>query len=171
MNGAKPRKHLRLPSGEAGAERLMRGVCEANDGPQVHSQENARIEEACNMHHLSNGNLTGNAQALRRNMTREERKLWYRFLKHLPITVNRQKVIGNYIVDFYIDAFRLVIELDGDQHGEPANLAKDQLRDTWLRDQGLTVLRYPNSAVNSGLEGVCRDILDHLPGIRAPVIE
>ena len=50
-------------------------------------------------------------------------------------------------------------------------LAKDQLRDTWLRDQGLTVLRYPNSAVNSGLEGVCRDIPDHLPGIRAPVIE
>ena len=123
------------------------------------------------MRHLSNGSLTGNSQILRGNMTRAERKLWYHFLKHLPITVNRQKVIGNYIVDFYIDAFRLVIELVGDQHGESAELAKDQVRDTWLREQGMTVLRYPNSAVNSGLEGVCRDILDHLPGIRAPVIE
>ena len=123
------------------------------------------------MRHLSNGKLTGISQFLRRNMTREEPKLWYHFLKHLPITVNRQKVIGNYIADFYIDAFGLVIELDGDQHGEPAELAKDQVRDAWLRDQGMTVLRYPNSAVTGSLEGVCQDILTHLPGVQAPVMK
>ena len=43
-------------------------------------------------------------------MTKEERRLWYEFLKQLPVTVNRQKVIGNYIVDFYCASARLVID-------------------------------------------------------------
>ena len=123
------------------------------------------------MRHLSNGKLTGNAQALRRNMTKEERKLWYNFLKHLSVTVNRQKVIGRYITDFYIDSAKLVIELDGDQHGDPKGALQDRIRDAWLREQGMTVLRYPNSAVNSSFEGVCQDILAHLPGVPEPEIE
>ena len=121
--------------------------------------------------HFSNDQLTGSAQSLRRNMTKEERKLWYNFLKHLSVTVNRQKVIGRYIVDFYIHKEKLVIELDGDQHGEPAGLAKDEKRDAWLREQGMTVLRYPNTAVNTSFEEVCRDILLHLPGVPEPEIE
>ena len=123
------------------------------------------------MHHLSNPKLTGNAKALRRNMTKQERKLWYDFLKLLPVTVNRQKVLGHYIVDFYIHNEKLVIELDGDQHGEPEALAKDEARDTWLREQGMTVLRYPNSWVDQSFEDVCQDILSHLPGLPAPEIE
>ena len=115
------------------------------------------------MPHLSNKDLTPNAQALRRNMTDAERRLWYDFLKHIPLTVNRQKVIGRYIVDFYIHAAGLVIELDGEQHGEPEGLAKDAARDAWLREQGLTVLRYSNYEVKTSLEGVCQDILAHLP--------
>ncbi len=115
------------------------------------------------MPHLSNKDLTSNAQALRRNMTDAERRLWYDFLKHIPLTVNRQKVIGRYIVDFYIHAAGLVIELDGEQHGEPEGLAKDAARDAWLREQGLTVLRYSNYEVKTSLEGVCQDILAHLP--------
>ena len=115
------------------------------------------------MPHLSNKDLTSNAQALRRNMTDAERRLWYDFLKHIPLTVNRQKVIGRYIVDFYIHAAGLVIELDGEQHGEPEGLAKDADRDAWLREQGLTVLRYSNYEVKTSLEGVCQDILAHLP--------
>ena len=121
--------------------------------------------------HFSNNQLTGSAQSLRRNMTKEERKLWYNFLKHLSVTVNRQKVIGRYIVDFYIHKEKLVIELDGDQHGEPAGLAKDEKRDAWLREQGMTVLRYPNTAVNTSFEEVCRDILLHLPSVPEPEIE
>ncbi len=115
------------------------------------------------MKNNSNPKLTPLAKELRRNMTEAERKLWYQFLKQLPVTVNRQKVIGNYIVDFYIHSSKLVIELDGEQHGEPENLARDAARDQWLREQGLTVLRYSNYDVFRYFEGVCQDILSHLP--------
>ena len=73
----------------------------------------------------SNPKLTDNAKNLRKNMTKEERHLWYDFLKTLPITVNRQKVIGNYIVDFYIATAKLVIELDGSQHYEESSIKKE----------------------------------------------
>jgi len=122
------------------------------------------------MNHTSNPKLTPLAKALRRNMTDAERKLWYQFLKQLPLTVNRQKVIGNYIVDFYIHAAKLVIELDGDQHGEPEGIDKDARRDDWLRSQGLTVLRYGNYDVFRFFEGVCQDILTHLPEIPDPMV-
>ncbi len=122
------------------------------------------------MNHTSNPKLTPLAKALRRNMTDAERKLWYQFLKQLPITVNRQKVIGDYIVDFYIHAAKLVIELDGDQHGEPEGAARDATRDDWLKSQGLTVLRYSNYDVFKHFEGVCQDILAHLPEIPDPAI-
>ena len=122
------------------------------------------------MDHTSNPNLTPLAKALRRNMTDAERKLWYQFLRQLPITVNRQKVIGDYIVDFYIHTAKLVIELDGDQHGTPEGAARDALRDGWLRSQGLTVLRYSNFDVFKYFEGVCQDILTHLPEIPDPAV-
>ena len=122
------------------------------------------------MDHTSNPNLTPLAKALRRNMTDAERKLWYQFLKQLPITVNRQKVIGDYIVVFYIHTAKLVIELDGDQHGTPEGAARDALRDGWLRSQGLTVLRYSNFDVFKYVEGVCQDILTHLPEIPDPAV-
>ena len=123
------------------------------------------------MNPTNNTKLTSFAQKLRRDMTKEERRLWYGFLKGLPLTVNRQKVIGPYIVDFYIHKERLVIELDGTQHGEPEVLAKDEARDAWLKEQGFTVLRYPNAWINQSFEGVCQDILVHLPGVPEPVIE
>ena len=62
--------------------------------------------------------LLSNARRLRKNMTKEERHLWYDFLRGLPVMVHRQKVIGKYIVDFYIAEANLVIELDGSQHYE-----------------------------------------------------
>ena len=68
------------------------------------------------MNKTNNSRLTGNAQKLRREMTEEERHLWYDFLKELPVTVNRQKVIGRYIVDFYCAEAKLVSEIDGTQH-------------------------------------------------------
>ena len=67
-----------------------------------------------------NKHLRGNARSLRKNMTKEERHLWYDFLKGLPVMVHRQKVFGNYIADFYIAEAKLVIELDGSQHYEEA---------------------------------------------------
>ena len=71
------------------------------------------------MNNHRNTKLTTNAKELRKSMTKEERHLWYDFLKQLPITVHRQKPLGNYIVDFYIASAKLVIELDGSQHYAP----------------------------------------------------
>ena len=105
---------------------------------------------------------TKNAQTLRKNMTKEERHLWYDFLKGLDVPVKRQFVIGTYIVDFCIYSARLVIELDGSQHFEAAGLASDQNRDRYLSEQGYTVLRYSNLDVNQRFQNVCNDILLHL---------
>ena len=95
-------------------------------------------------------------------MTKEEKHLWYDFLKRLPLTVNRQKNIGDYIVDFYIANNRLVIELDGSQHGMSENLKMDEKRDQELGLLGITVLRYSNLDVNQNFYAVCEDILRHL---------
>ena len=84
------------------------------------------------------------------------------FLKKLPATFNRQKVIGKYIVDFYCAKAKLVIELDGSQHFEDGGLASDKIRDAYLKEKGLTVLRYSNYDVNTNFEGVCADIKKHI---------
>ena len=114
------------------------------------------------MNNTSNSKLTGNAKTSRRNMTKEERHLWYDFLKTLPITVNRQKVIGNYIVDFYIASSKLVIELDGSQHYEEKGVENDAKRDEYLNSSGIKVLRYSNLDVNQRFESVCEDILNEI---------
>ena len=103
-----------------------------------------------------------NARCLRRNMTKEERHLWYDFLKSFPLMVHRQKVIGPYIADFYIAKSGLVIELDGSQHYEEEGRAADKERDAYMQSLGLRVLRYSNADVNRNFEAVCQDILDHL---------
>ena len=114
------------------------------------------------MNNFSNTNLTAFAKELRKNMTRHERHLWYDFLKTLPVTVHRQKVIGTYIVDFYIAEKKLIIELDGSQHYDLPGKLADAARDQYLREQGLTVLRYSNSDIDQNFPGVCTDILNHL---------
>ena len=91
-------------------------------------------------------------------MTRHERKLWHEFLKGLPVTVNRQKVIGRYIVDFYCAQAKLVIELDGSQHYGECGIEKDMVRDDYLKQCGLTVVRYSNADIDSNFGGVCDDI-------------
>ena len=107
--------------------------------------------------------LAGNAKTLRKNMTKEERHLWYDFLRSLPVMVHRQKVIGNYIVDFYIASARLVIELDGSQHYGAEGQCTDECRDAYLKSLGLTVLRYSNVDVNCRFRAVCEEIWSRLP--------
>ena len=114
------------------------------------------------MNKTNNSKLTDNAKSLRKNMTKEERHLWYDFLKTLPVTVIRQKVIGNYIVDFYIATAKLVIELDGSQHYEEKGIENDVKRDAFLNCLGIKVLRYSNLDVNQRFESVCEDILNNL---------
>lgn len=108
---------------------------------------------------MENGSsLTPHAQALRRRMTDEEKHLWYDWLKKLPQTVHRQKVIGRYIVDFYCPSAKLVIELDGAQHGRPQDMEKDRERDAYLQSRGLTIVRYTNKQINLEFDNVCADI-------------
>ena len=95
-------------------------------------------------------------------MTKEERHLWYDFLKRLKVNVKRQKVIGPYIVDFYIPSKKIVIELDGSQHFEKDGREEDIERDNYLKSLGITVLRYPNNDINLRFEAVCEDISNHI---------
>ena len=107
----------------------------------------------------NNPELREYAQSLRKNMTKEEKHLWYDFLKKLDVVVNRQKVIDKYIVDFCISSMKLVIEFDGSQHYEPESRGYDKHRDDFLRSQGYAVIRYTNYDINTNFDGVCADIL------------
>ena len=99
-----------------------------------------------------------NARALRKSMTREERHLWYDFLRgHSPRFV-RQKVVGCYILDFYCDAAGLAIELDGSQHYEAAGQLHDAQRTEYLEGFGIRVLRFSNLFVMPHFAGVGRVI-------------
>ena len=103
--------------------------------------------------------LLQKSKELRKNMTKEERKLWYEFLKDMPLTIKRQKIIGNYIVDFYCFEKRLIIEIDGSQHYTLEAKARDAKRDLFLADNGYVVVRYGDSDINNNFEDVCQDLL------------
>ena len=109
-----------------------------------------------------NKKLTSTARNLRRNMTPEEKHLWYDFLKKLPYSVKRQHNIENYIVDFYIAEKKIVIELDGNQHGLPEHYESDKKRDQRLAEWNITVLRYSNDTIRNNFNGVTLDILKKL---------
>ncbi|MFR1992299.1 MAG: endonuclease domain-containing protein [Eubacterium sp.] len=113
------------------------------------------------MKYNHNKNLVSNAKELRKNMTKEERHLWYDYLRNKDIRFVRQKIIGNYIVDFYCAKASLVIELDGSQHYEDRGIEYDTQRTKYLEQCGLTVVRIPNNEINSNFNGVC-DYLDDL---------
>ena len=98
------------------------------------------------------------AKQLRKNMTKEERHLWYDFLKSYPVKFLRQKTIGHYIVDFYCAEAQLVIELDGSQHFYDDNIDKDNERTAYLREYGLTVIRIPNNEMFTHFDRVCEYI-------------
>ncbi|MBQ3011351.1 MAG: endonuclease domain-containing protein [Oscillospiraceae bacterium] len=107
------------------------------------------------MERKHNKNIVPNAKNLRKNMTKEERHLWYDFLRDYPIKFLRQKILGNYIVDFYCASAKLVIELDGSQHYEDTNKEKDSERSDFLKGYDITVIRIPNNEVNRNFDSVC----------------
>ena len=106
--------------------------------------------------------LSDRAKELRSAPTKEERRLWFDFLRTLPVHFCRQKVIGTYIVDFYCAECALVIELDGAQHYEEEAEAYDKRRDAYLASLGLTVLRYSNLDIHRNYKNICADILNHI---------
>ena len=98
------------------------------------------------------------AKKLRKNMTPWERKLWYQYLSGYPVRFQRQKAIGNYIVDFYCAKARLIVELDGGGHYTIEQTEKDEIRTKELESMNLTVLRICNSDINRNFNGVCEYI-------------
>ena len=105
-----------------------------------------------------NPSLTVNAKNLRKNMTKEERHLWYDFLRTYPVRFLRQKVIDHYIVDFYCHEARLIIELDGSQHYEESGRIHDAIRTEQLQERDLVVLRISNNEIARNFRGVCEYI-------------
>ena len=95
-------------------------------------------------------------------MTDEEKKLWFLFLRDLPVKFVRQRSFGYYVVDFYCAKAKLAIELDGSQHYEEKGEKYDLNRDEFLRKQGITVVRYSNVQVNREFEAARADILQRL---------
>ena len=102
--------------------------------------------------------LRRRSQELRKQMTKEERHLWYDFLKTYPVQFKRQYSIGVYIVDFYCYHAKLIIELDGSQHCEPKAMEYDRMHTDYLRKQGFFVLRFSNLDVMTQFRAVCETI-------------
>ena len=102
--------------------------------------------------------LCRRAQELRKQMTKEERHLWYDFLKTYPVQFKRQYSVGAYIVDFYCFRAKLIIELDGSRHWEPKTMEYDRKRTDYLQKQGFLVMRFSNLDVMTHFRAVCEAI-------------
>ena len=103
-----------------------------------------------------NKNLLIYAKELRKNMTLEEKELWYKFLSSYPIRFRRQHIIGNYIADFYCDRAKLVIEIDGSQHYEHDAAEYDKKRTEYFESLGISVIRLLKQNINNNFENTCR---------------
>ena len=102
-----------------------------------------------------NNKMLETARALRREMTPQEHKLWYAFLKDYPIKIYKQRIIVSYIVDFYCAKAKLVIELDGPIHKHEQNIQHDTNRDERLMSYGLFIRRIPTAKLDSDFGQVC----------------
>ena len=105
-----------------------------------------------------NSNNIPYAKRLRKEMTPWERKLWYCYLSKHPVRFQRQKPVGDYIVDFYCAACKLAIELDGGGHYTEESAQKDAIRTNRIKQQGIEVIRFCNLDVDKNFEGVCSAI-------------
>ena len=114
------------------------------------------------MHNPRNKNLILYARELRKNMTKEERHLWYDFLRFCVPRFRRQEIIGCYIADFYCHQAKLVIELDGSQHMDAEDMAYDTRRTAYFHSLGIAVVRYYNSDIHTNFRGVCDHIIEIL---------
>jgi very-short-patch-repair endonuclease len=111
-----------------------------------------------------NRDLKPLSSALRKNMTDAEWRLWsvLRNKQLKGCSFHRQKIICNYIVDFYCPQYRVVIEVDGGQHYSQPNLDEDKKRDDYLEGHGFKVLRFTNLDILQNIDGVAERILENL---------
>ncbi|WP_302276645.1 endonuclease domain-containing protein [Faecalibacterium prausnitzii] len=105
-----------------------------------------------------NHGMLPQARALRRNMTPQEAKLWYQFLRNYPVKIYKQRIIESFIVDFYCSKAQLVIEVDGAQHFSEQGQTYDRERSAILAQYHLQVLRFSNAEVDFHFDSVCEKI-------------
>ena len=105
-----------------------------------------------------NGQMLPRARELRRNMTPQEKKLWYQFLRKYPFKIYKQRIVESFIVDFYCASAKLAIELDGSQHYTEQGEAYDTERSACLVRCGLEVVRFTNSEIDTEFDAVCKKI-------------
>ncbi|MBQ3367605.1 endonuclease domain-containing protein [bacterium] len=98
------------------------------------------------------------ARILRKDMTPQEKHLWFDFLRHYPVKIYKQKIINDFIADFYCAKAMLIIELDGNQHYTEDGLAHDAERTNVLNALGFLVIRFPNSEIDNNFSSVCNQI-------------
>ena len=108
-------------------------------------------------HHYS-PHLWQFAKSMRKNMTREERHLWFDFLRRYPLRIRRQVILGNHIVDFCCEKAQLIIEIDGSQHYTPEEKEKDRKRTNDLKDLGYKVIRISNRDVMTNFDEITQYI-------------
>ena len=99
-----------------------------------------------------------NAKELRKNSTKQEKHLWYDFLSNYPVRFQRQKTIGNYIVDFYCSKANLTVEIDGLQHYTLGAAQHEFSRNEYLNSVGITVIRFKNAELEKEFKKVCNQI-------------
>ena len=109
-------------------------------------------------HMKRNLNLSDRAKDLRKNMTKQEKHLWYDFLSKHEVRWYKQRINDNYIVDFYCSRAKLVIELDGSQHYTKDGTEYDNERTNVLREYGIEVIRFSNNEIDTCFDGVCLKI-------------
>ena len=98
------------------------------------------------------------ARMLRKDMTPQEKHLWFDFLRHYPVKIYKQKVINDFFADFYCAKAMLIIELDGNQHYTEDGLAHDAERTNILNALGFLVIRFPNAEIDNNFSSVCNQI-------------
>ncbi|MBQ4547142.1 MAG: endonuclease domain-containing protein [Oscillospiraceae bacterium] len=104
------------------------------------------------------------ARILRKEMTKEEKHLWYDFLKNYPVRFRKQEIIGNYIVDFYCSKAKIAVEIDGAQHYTSQSLEYDRERTKYLESCGIKTIRLLNGDINRNFENACNKIVLSIKG-------
>ncbi|SDO41626.1 Very-short-patch-repair endonuclease [Methylobacterium phyllostachyos] len=113
-----------------------------------------------------------NAKTLRRSFTEAEKRLWWHLRHRLPVDgshFRRQVALGPYVADFCCLSARLIVEVDGEQHGFEAGTAYDTRRDAYLQSEGFRVLRFPNCMVLREIDTVLDTIHAALAAFDAPL--
>jgi len=111
-----------------------------------------------------NKKLNQRAIELRKNMTPQESRLWFNFLRNYPINIYRQRIIGNYTADFYCRKAALIIEIDGPQHSEEDSLEYDDLRTLFFNSLGIKVIRFTNQDIDNNFKRACMAIDEEIKG-------